>query len=114
MKKNEKVLLQSSQVLICSMMKERNVGTEGCLTTTRLAREIGIPREYLAEYLVSQNLLRKVRFHKQASQKAIELGYAMIKVRFEYSSTGHLKEVAFPVWTPDGVDFIKRKLRLKK
>ena len=114
MKTKEKVLLQSSQELICSMMKERNAGTEDCITTTDLARDIGIPREYLAEYLVSQNLLRKVRFHKQASPKAIELGYALIKVRFEYSSTGHLIEIPFPVWTPEGVDHIKRKLRLKK
>ena len=114
MKTKEKVLLQSSQELICNMMKERNAGTEDCITTTDLARDIGIPREYLAEYLVKQNLLRKVRFHKQASRKAIDSGYAMSRYRFEYDSKGRLKEIEYPVWTPEGVDFIKRKLRLKK
>ena len=114
MKTKEKVLLQSSQELISNMMKERNAGTEDCITTTDLARDIGIPREYLAEYLVKQDLLCKVRFHKQASRKAIDSGYAMSRYRFEYDSKGRLKEIEYPVWTPEGVDFIKRKLRLKK
>ena len=114
MKTKEKVLLQSSQELISNMMKERNAGTEDCITTTDLARDIGIPREYLAEYLVSQNLLCKVRYHKQASRKAIDSGYAMSRYRFEYDSKGRLKEIEYPVWTPEGVDHIKRKLRLKK
>lgn len=114
MKTKEKVLLQSSQELISNMMKERNAGTEDCITTTDLARDIGIPREYLAEYLVKQNLLCKVRFHKQASRKAIDSGCAMSRYRFEYDSKGRLKEIAYPVWTPEGVDYIKRKLRLKK
>ena len=114
MKTKEKVLLQSSQELICNMMKERNAGTEDCITTTDLARDIGIPREYLAEYLVKQDLLCKVRFHKQACRKAIDSGYAKSRYRFEYDSKGRLKEIEYPVWTPEGVDFIKRKLRLKK
>ena len=114
MKTKEKVLLQISQELISNMMKERNAGTEDCITTTDLARDIGIPREYLAEYLVKQDLLCKVRFHKQASRKAIDSGYAMSRYRFEYDSKGRLKEIEYPVWTPEGVDFIKRKLRLKK
>lgn len=114
MKTKEKVLLQSSQELISNMMKERNAGTEDCITTTDLARDIGIPREYLAEYLVKQDLLCKVRFHKQACRKAIDSGYAMSRYRFEYDSKGRLKEIEYPVWTPEGVDFIKRKLRLKK
>ena len=110
----EKLLLQSSQALICNMMKERNAGTEDCITTTDLARDIGIPREYLADYLVKQDLLCKVRFHKQACRKALDSGYAMSRYRFEYDSKGRLKEMEYPVWTPEGVDFIKRKLRLKK
>ena len=114
MKTKEKVLLRSSQELICNMMKERNAGTEDCITTTDLARDIGIPREYLADYLVKEGLLRKVRYHKQASRKAIDSGYAMSRYRFEYDSKGRLKEMEYPVWTPEGVDFIKRKLRLKK
>ena len=114
MKTKEKVLLQISQELISNMMKERNAGTEDCITTTDLARDIGIPREYLAEYLVKQDLLCKVRFHKQASRKAIDSGYAMSRYRFEYDSKGRLKEIGYPVWTPEGVDYIKRKLRLKK
>ena len=108
------MLLQNSQMLICNMMNERNAGTEDCITTTDLARAIGIPREYLAEYLMCIGLLMRVAIRKKATNKAIEQGYAMSRYRFEYSSKGKLKEVEYPVWTPDGVDFIKRKLRLKK
>ena len=114
MKTKEKMLLQSSQELICSMMKERNAGTEDCITTTDLAREIGIPREYLADYLMSIGLLKRVAIRKKATKKATDAGYATSRYRFEYNSRGRLKGVEYPVWTPDGVDFIKRKLRLKK
>ena len=114
MKATEKLLLQSSQALICSMMKERNAGTEDCISTTDLARDIGIPREYIADYLVSIGLLRRVAHRKKASKMATEQGYAMTRVRYEYNSKGRLTENPFPVWTPDGVEFIKRKLRLKK
>ncbi len=113
-KTKDKMLLRSSQELICSMMQERNAGTEDCITTTDLAREIGIPREYLADYLLSIGLLRKVAVRKKVAKKATELGYATCRYRFEYDCKGRLKEIEYPVWTPDGVDFIKRKLKLKK
>ena len=112
-KTNEKLLLRSSQELICSMMKERNAGTEDCISTTDLARDIGIPREYIADYLVSIGLLHQVAHRKKATRKAIEHGFSMNRSRFEYDSKGRLKEIEFPVWTPEGVDYIKRKLRLK-
>ena len=54
-KTKDKMLQRSSQELICSMMQERNAGTEDCITTTDLAREVGIPREYLADYLLSMD-----------------------------------------------------------
>lgn len=114
MKATEKLLLQSSQALICSMMKERNAGTEDCISTTDLARDIGIPREYIADYLVSIGLLRRVAHRKKASKMATEQGYAMTRVRYEYNSKGRLTENPFPVWTPKGVEHIKRKLKLIK
>ena len=113
MKTTEKLLLRSSQELICNMMKERNAGTEDCISTTDLARDIGIPREYIADYLVSIGLLHQVAHRKKATRKAIEHGFSMNRSRFEYDSKGRLKEIEFPVWTPEGVDYIKRKLRLK-
>ena len=113
-KTNEKLLLRSSQELICNMMKERNAGTEDCISTTDLARDIGIPREYIADYLVSIGLLHQVAHRKKASKMASEQGYAMTRVRYEYSSKGRLTEIPFPVWTPKGVEHIKRKLKLKK
>lgn len=112
-KTNENVLLQSSQELICCMMKERNAGTDDCITTTNLAREIGIPRVYIADYLVSIGLLCQVAHRKKATRKAIENGFSMNRSRFEYNCKGRLKEIEFPVWTPEGVDYIKRKLRIK-
>ena len=114
MKATEKLLLQCSQALICSMMKERNAGTEDCISTTDLARDIGIPREYIADYLVSIGLLRRVAHRKKASKMATEQGYAMTRVRYEYNSKGRLTENPFPVWTPKGVEHIKRKLKLIK
>ena len=114
MKTTDKLLLQSSQELICNMMKERNAGTEDCISTTDLARDIGIPREYIADYLVSIGLLRRVAHRKKASKMATEQGYAMTRVRYEYNSKGRLTENPFAVWTPKGVEHIKRKLKLIK
>ena len=51
MNTKDKMILQNSQELISRIMKERNADTDDCVTTTNLARDIGIPRADFAEFL---------------------------------------------------------------
>ena len=108
MNTKDKKILQNSQELISRIMKERNADTDDCITTTNLARDIGIPRADFSEFLVDKGLLRRVAGRKQATRMAIEKGYAKVRYRFD----GKLKEQQFPVWTPEGVMHLKRILRL--
>ena len=39
----EKMTMQVNSEFVCNMMKQRNAGTQDCITSTELAREIGIP-----------------------------------------------------------------------
>jgi hypothetical protein len=58
-------MMQVSSEYICNMVKERNAGTEDCMTSSELARVIGIPVSEMHEILIKKSVLcrkhRKLR-----------------------------------------------------
>ena len=43
-----------------------------------------------------------------------ERGYTMNRSCFKYNKRGQLVEIVYPVWTSKGVDFLRKKLNIKK
>lgn len=109
----EKMVLQVNSEFVCNMMKQRNAGTEDCITSSELARDIGIPVTDLHQYLIDRKVLCRRNHELQLTLKYQERGLTKKRSCFRYKKTGELTEIVYPVWTEKGQKMIKDMLKGK-
>ena len=112
MNSKERTELQPTNEVIAKLLKQRNKGTEDCVTISFLARQIGFTGMELNNHLVDMDILKRKR-----KEKMLELmpqyqnqGLCKYRSRFGYNSMGQLFEIVYPVWTRKGVRFLAEKL----
>ena len=103
----EKMTMQVNSEFVCNMMKQRNAGTQDCITSTELAREIGIPVTDMHDILIENKVLCRKHRELRLTLKYQERGYEKYRSCFRYKKTGELKEIVYPVWTEKGQRMIK-------
>ena len=105
----EKRMMQPAQDYIRKLQKKRNAGTENCMLSSELAREMGITALDLHHFLIDVGFLFRERttYELKLSKDYAGLGYAMTRSHFRYDKRGDLVETRFPVWTEKGQEFIK-------
>ena len=113
-KKMQKV--QPAQEYIRKLQLKRNAGTEDCMLSTDLARELGINAPDLHHFLIDVGFLVRERntYELKLSKDFAGLGYAKTRTHFRYNSKGDLVEKRFPVWTVKGQEFIRKLFKSKK
>ena len=99
---------------VCSMLKQRNAGTQDCITSSELAREIGIPVADLHQYLIDEKVLCRKNRELQLTLKFQERGLTKKRSCFRYKKTGELMEIVYPVWTEKGQRMIKEMVKGKR
>jgi len=109
----EKMMLQVNSEFVCNMMKQRNAGTEDCITSSELARDIGIPVTDLHRFLMDRKVLCRRNHELQLTLKYQERGLTKKRSCFRYKRTGELVEIVYPVWTEKGKKMIKDMLKGK-
>lgn len=116
MTEKERMMMQPTQEYIRKLHVQRNAGTEDCMLSTDLAREIGITALDLHHFLIDLGFLYRERstYELKLCRKYAGLGYAKTRSHFSYNSKGVLKETCFPVWTAKGQAYIKRLIRITK
>ena len=104
----EKMMMQPTQEFIRKLQKKRNAGTDDCILSSDLAREIGITALDLHHYLIDVGFLFRERktYELKLSKDYTGLGYAKTRSHFRYNSKGDLIETRFPVWTKKGQEYI--------
>ena len=109
----EKRMMQPAQEYIRKLQHKRNAGTEDCMLSSDLAREIGITALDLHHYLIDVGFLFRERstYELKLCKRYAGLGYAKTRSHFRYNSKGELVETRFPVWTPKGQEFIKKMIQ---
>ena len=107
MNANEKMKMQATQEFVCNMLKQRNAGTEDCITSSELSQEIGIPMTDLHRFLMDQQVLCRRGGELRLTLKYQERGYEKYRSTFRYNKAGILKEIVYPVWTDKGQRMIK-------
>lgn len=112
----EKEMMQPAQEYIRKLQKKRNAGTENCMLSTDLAREMGITALDLHHYLIDVGFLfrEQTTYELKLCKEYAELGYAKTRSHFRYNSKGDLIEKRFPVWTLKGQKFIKKMIQGKR
>ena len=111
----EKQMMQPTQEYIRKLQRKRNAGTENCMLSTDLAREMGITALDLHHYLIDVGFLFRERntYELKLSMDYAGLGYARIRSHFRYNKRGDLIETRFPVWTEKGQEYIKNLIKGK-
>ena len=109
----EKMMMQPTQEYIRKLQRKRNAGTENCMLSFDLAREIGITAPDLHHYLIDVGFLFRERstYELKLCKHYAVLGYAKTRSHFRYNSKGDLIETRFPVWTKKGQEFIKKMIQ---
>lgn len=112
----EKMMMQPTQEYIRKLQRKRNAGTEDCMLSSDLAREIGVSAPDLHHFLIDVGFLYRERksYELKLNRNYAELGYAKTRSHFRYSQKGELIETRFPVWTPKGQEYIKKIIKGKK
>ena len=105
----EKMMMQPTQEFIRKLQKKRNAGTDDCILSSDLAREIGITALDLHHYLIDVGFLFRERstYELKLCKRYAGLGYAKTRSHFRYNSKGDLVETRFPVWTPKAQQNLK-------
>ena len=108
MTNEEKRMMQLAQEYISKLQHERNAGTEDCMLSRDLGRDMGLTALDLHHYLIDVGFLfRERKTHElKLCKRYAGLGYAKTRSYFRYNSKGDLVETRFPVWTPKGQEFI--------
>lgn len=115
MNTKEKMAMQPTNEVIAKMLRERNKGTEDCVTSTFIATQVGLTAIELNNYLIDRKILKRHRKERKLvlTQKYQALGIAKHRSRFGYDSKGNIYEIVYPVWTKKGVDFLAKELQTK-
>ena len=105
----EKMMMQPTQEYIRKLQRKRNAGTDDCMLSSDLAREMGITAPDLHHFLIDVGFLFRERstYELKLCKDYAGLGYAKTRSHFRYNSKGDLVETRFPVWTPKGQEYIK-------
>ena len=115
MTRDEMKMMQPAQEYIRKLQKKRNAGTENCMLSSELAREMGITALDLHHYLIDKGFLFRERktYELRLSRDYAGLGYAKTRSHFRYDKRGDLVETRFPVWTEKGQEYIKEMIKGK-
>ena len=105
--------LAPSEHIIADLLEKRNKGTEDCVLTSDIAHEIGMNTLDFNSFLIDQKILERRNHRLQPTAKYADKGYTKFRSQFKYSRRGALKEIVFPVWTPQGVEFLKKILKIE-
>ena len=111
----EKKMMQPAQDYIRKLQKNRNAGTDDCMLSSDLAREIGVSAPDLHHFLIDVGFLFRERSTRELKlcKPFAGLGYAKTRSHFRYNSKGDLVEKRFPVWTVKGQEYIKKLISEK-
>ena len=109
----EKRMMQPAQEYIRKLQHKRNAGTEDCMLSSDLGRDMGITALDLHHYLIDVGFLFRERstYELKLCKEYAGLGYAKTRSHFRYNSKGDLVETRFPVWTKKGQEFIKNLIQ---
>jgi phage antirepressor YoqD-like protein len=115
MTRDEMQMMQPAQEYIRKLQKKRNAGTENCMLSSELAREMGITALDLHHFLIDVGFLFRERttYELKLSKDYAGLGYAKNRSHFRYDKRGDLVETRFPVWTEKGQEYIKEMIKGK-
>ena len=110
---DERIQMQESELYIQDLLRKRNRGTEGCINTSEIARKAGLSTSDLNSFLQDMGVLRRKNGSLMPTAKYRSLNLVKERSTFKFTTTGRIREIIYPVWTKEGVEFLERVLKVR-
>ncbi|MBR1941780.1 MAG: phage regulatory protein/antirepressor Ant [Bacteroidaceae bacterium] len=102
---DEDVLTEAERI-VGLRLTENNQNADGCITTTEIARALGMEAHYLNSFLTDMHVQRWQRGQFRLTTDYEGRGLAQDRLFFYYSREGKQKSRTYLVWTDKGRDMI--------
>lgn len=99
---------------LVNAVKEKNETTRGCLTTTELGRPLGLTARGVYKELCRLGVLY---YDQQKYVLTLEYqfrGLMQYRHFVYFSKEGERKQKLYPVWTPSGVELLRKMIALNR
>jgi len=94
--------------------KDRNKETHGCLTTTELGRPLGLSASGVYKELCRLGVLYYYKGKYLLTLEYDFQGLMMYRHFVYFSKDGERKQKMYPVWTPSGVEKMRKMIELNR
>ncbi|MBR3625396.1 MAG: phage regulatory protein/antirepressor Ant [Bacteroidaceae bacterium] len=102
---DEDVLTEAERI-VGLRLTENNQNADGCITTTEIARALGLEAHHLNSFLTDMHVQRWQRGQFRLTADYEGRGLAQDRLFFYYSREGKQKSRTYLVWTDKGRDMI--------
>lgn len=99
---------------LVNAVKDRNEETSGCLTTTELGRPLGLTASGVYKELCRIGVLCYYRGKYRLTLEYDYQGLMMYRHFVYFSKDGERKQKMYPVWTPNGVEKMRKIIELNR
>lgn len=108
MLETEAEILQRSDEIRRQQIEKENAPSDGCFTTSEIAKELGVTVKELNQMLVKEGVVYRRSGRYELSQQLEGNGYCKERSFHYFGLDGEKKERLYLVWTPEGVEYVKR------
>ena len=103
-------VMSEAERIVANTLVNSNRNADGCLTTSDIAKDIGIDVRDLNSFLVDRGIQKWRRGQYRLTENYEGRDYTEDRLFIYYSKTGKQKKQTYLVWTQKGADFINSLL----
>ena len=107
MLETETEILQRSDEIRRQQIEKDNAPSDGCFTTSEIAKQLGVAVKELNKMLVREGVLFRQGVRYELKQQFEGNGFCKDRSFHYFGLDGEKKERLYLVWTPEGVEYVK-------
>ena len=103
-------VMDEAERIVGLQLTSCNRNADGCITTTDIAKSMGLETRDLNSFLVDRGIQKWQRGQFRLTPNYEGRGLAQDRLFIYYSKQGKQKQMTYLVWTPQGADFILKAM----
>ena len=107
---SDEEVMDEAERIVGLQLTSCNRNAEGCITTSDIAKLIGLETRDLNSFLVDRGIQKWQRGQFRLTPSYEGRGLAQDRLFIYYSKQGKQKQQTYLVWTPQGADFILKAM----
>ena len=104
-------VMNEAERIVGHTLQRENQGDNGCLTVTEIARELDMEARDLNSFLRDMGIQKWKQGQYRLTPPYEGLGLTHDRLFIYYSKDGKKKRQTYLVWTPKGLEFIRKLIQ---